>query len=539
MRQTLSPIQSLVALALLFLGGALVAHMSWQDQVVGLAADDAVYVMLADFFSPYSASTRAAAAFVAFHGTFPPGYPLALALFGAGSGNVYAAHVLTTLMALGGFALAGAYLRRAGATFWLAAAYMVILFLTPRSLLQHLELLSEPLYLVFSLAALLRYQTLAPEGDRRGVMMVAAFTAAAMLTRSAGIALVVAFVLWQIFAAGRQRYLSSLVVAVAPVVIWELIKHLVYVRTNVYADEMLASYPWRDPAALAAKLSKQLNELWTGWRVFMDVQRQPSSLPAAFALLAAALPALAQRIWAVKLDAVYFVLYMGMVLAWPYPDHTARFLYPVMPVVLFYAVLSIGMLPVARWRHAAHALLLGIIALGIFPSTGQILGKAMSPDEDMGAYARSRAYYASNEPLPALENNAWILGELAQAMRVSGELVPEGECVYTVHFEMFMFYGRRHARPPRVENVRDGTLATAGCKYLFVNWSTSHPYFRPGYPLTEPSLHYAVLYEHTGRSRDAPPGANATIAQLVRLLTPAEFEASRQPLAESPVGAKP
>ena len=38
--------------------GMLLVQLSWQEEVVGLATDDAVYLLLADYFLPYSHQLR-------------------------------------------------------------------------------------------------------------------------------------------------------------------------------------------------------------------------------------------------------------------------------------------------------------------------------------------------------------------------------------------------------------------------------------------------------------------------------------------------
>lgn len=161
-------IRRLVCAALIVLAALFLARFSWQGEIVGLVANDAAYILLADYFSPYSSATRSVAAFVAQHGVFPPLYPLTLALAGVGADSVWWAHVMTKMMVLAAMYAAARLFRHPQSNPGVAFVYAAMLFLMPSSLLQHLELLSEPLYLALTLGALPRYQGLAGAGNSTG-----------------------------------------------------------------------------------------------------------------------------------------------------------------------------------------------------------------------------------------------------------------------------------------------------------------------------------------------------------------------------------
>ena len=520
MRAIFKQKKHLIALLMLATAAALLAHLSWQGEVVGLVADDAVYLLLADYFSPYSHQLRQGAAFVSQHGVFPPAYPLFLSLLGADSYHVYYAHVLTTLVVLGALWACARYLVSSGSTFALAAAYLVVFFLLPRTLLQHVELLSEPLYLLLSMLALAKYQSLDVERDTHGVYWIAVFVCLATLTRAAGVALLFAFIFWQCSSAGKNRVWSSLLLAIVPLLIWEALKVLIYAQPKNYSQDLLNTYGLHDADALIRKIAQNFSALWTGWRQYIDVNAQFSSLPASILLPACALPALIVRLKQLRMDAIYFVLYLAMILMWPYPDHTARFLYPVIPLALFYVLISISWLHEKKWRSYLHGLTLGLTILAAAPSTVQILHKSIARDDGvLGNYGKTLALYKSTESLLTVENNVRIVRELTKAMQISGKLIPEGECVYATHFEMFMFFGKRYSRPITDNDVRNKMLANSpDCRYLFVNWSTSHPYIKPGYPLNETLLRHSILYEHLAPFPSAPDGMKGLVAQLVELL---------------------
>lgn len=523
---------ALIALLMLALAIALLGYLSWQGEVVGLVADDAVYVLLADYFSPYSQQLRHGAAFVSQHGVFPPGYPLFLALLGADSQHLYYAHMLTTFVILAACWVCARYLLSTGAAFALAMAYLAVFFLLPRTLLQHIELLSEPLYLLLSMLALLTCENLRGERDSYAVCRVAILICLATLTRTAGIALLVAFIFWQFSSAGRNRVWMALLLAIIPLLIWEALKSIIYAQPKSYSQDLLNTYHLYDLEALRQQLGRNFSALWAGWRQYLDVNAQMSSLPAAILLPLCTIPALLVRLRQFCLDAIYFVLYLGMILMWPYPDHMARFLYPIVPLGICYVVLSIGLLREKRWRAYLHAMTLGLTLLAAAPSTAQILYKSIARDDAvLGGYGKTHTLYRNTESLRTIESNVRILRELAKAMQISGTFVPEGECVYATHFEMFMYFGRRYSRPITDTEVRNKTMVTAPeCRYLLLNWSSSHPYFKPGYPLAETPLNYSILYQHAARLPNGPAGEEGIVAQLVLLLAPDTNAVASQPI---------
>ena len=97
----------IVALIFLVLSAGLYAF-SWNSGSVGFLSDDAVYLLMADGFSPFRSAEPGLIAYVMRQTLFPPLYPLLLAVLGAGSGSLLWAHLITTttlVLALGFYGL--------------------------------------------------------------------------------------------------------------------------------------------------------------------------------------------------------------------------------------------------------------------------------------------------------------------------------------------------------------------------------------------------------------------------------------------------
>ena len=95
---------------------------------------------------------------------------------------------------------------------------------------------------------------------------------------------------------------------------------------------------------------------------------------------------------------------------------------------------------------------------------------------------------------------------------------------------MFMYFDRRYSRPITDIEVRNKTLVTSPeCRYLLVNWSNSHPYAKPGYPVNDMPLSYGILYQHSAHLPNGPVGEQGIVAQLVLLLPPDINAVASQP----------
>jgi hypothetical protein len=74
--------------------------LTYPDPITGFNSDSAHYLFMADTLSPYHQTAGAEHQRIAVRiwqtSPFPPGYPLVLALFGAGTQHISRAHLVTT-----------------------------------------------------------------------------------------------------------------------------------------------------------------------------------------------------------------------------------------------------------------------------------------------------------------------------------------------------------------------------------------------------------------------------------------------------------
>ncbi len=191
----------------------------WSHVLGDLDGDNAFYLLTALHYSPWSSPSEAATFFA--HNQYPPLYSLLLAVFGGGE-SLLAAHLVSVTCLLLGFAALYLWVRALNRPPLIAGLLALLFALMPGTYMQALAILSENLYLLLTLTCLA--SVAAYENDKRNhwLWLAAICLAAAVLTRSAGISLLVAFAAY-LMMHRPPRFWLLIMAAAAPVVAWNLI----------------------------------------------------------------------------------------------------------------------------------------------------------------------------------------------------------------------------------------------------------------------------------------------------------------------------
>jgi hypothetical protein len=187
--------------------------------------------------------------------------------------------------------------------------------------------------------------------------------ACAALTRAIGIVLFAAYLLWllrRLMTEKRKPWPRELLPGLAVIVLlasWYALRpHPPVDSYGVAASWVVGSW-LQSPADALLRASRTFLDGWI--RSFMadhDVSRAARIVYAA--LLIVAIAGAAWRAWRGRLDAVFAVVYLAVVFAWPFSaDTTRRLLYPVIPLAILCIVeLVLGMLDGAAWSGRRRAL---------------------------------------------------------------------------------------------------------------------------------------------------------------------------------------
>jgi hypothetical protein len=476
----------------------------WSRVLGDFGGDNAFYLLIAQYFSPWSTASDVAVYFFT-HSLYPPLYPFALALFGGGE-SLLAAHVITITFLLLAFVTLYLWLRsldvdRAGATL------IVLLFaLLPGTYMHALSVLSENLFLFLTLVCIASVSRF--EADRRsGWLWLAAISlASTTLTRSAGVALLAAFMLYLIVHRPVRSWPIIGAAATLPMILWNLFSHK---EGPGYLGSLISKYGPDAFAALFSHLKTQAVLIAYGWISNFTASRVGFLVMAFAGVLA--LMGMAQRIRQRRLDGYYAAAYLLLILAWPYPSEAQRFVLVIAPVLLVQAWLLVERLP--KLNLGGHVLkpayiLMTAVALVAIPNL-LLTGKRFMQElpHELAEFRRAPGWYAI-DPVEAHMNISYdkLLVEHLSNIR---DVVPMGECLYGIKPSIIAYYTARiSVAPPRPQLDDASFNASLGdqeCRFYYLVGFASPSYPIAYYPLERLRDSLAVVSVASSPSRKAGP----------------------------------
>ena len=312
--------------------------------------DNAAYVSLANSLASGGSYAEAWHPGAPPHTKYPPLYPALLAvmmLLGAKTWGAFKA----ASMLLTGLAVAACFLvvRRA----WsprAAVAISALFALAPALLFSAQWILADPLFMVLTLTCLWLL-TPDPDVSRRSLFLGLAAAMAAYFTRSAGLPLLVAVVLW-LALQRRWKPLAAFAGAFAvPGLLWQLRAGADYLSEFWLVNPYVPDLGRAGPVELVTRFAENV---WT-----YATDHVPAGLTGLDGIAAGAVgvlvAALAFAGWLRRVREgpgvieIFFVLYAGLVLAWPAAWSGDRFALPAFPLLLLYAGQSAALI-LRRWR---------------------------------------------------------------------------------------------------------------------------------------------------------------------------------------------
>lgn len=491
--------------------------------VIGMFSDSVWYLALADYYRSLPFGTPPEHALQAYDSSrFPPLYALAIALSGGGIEHQRAVHYLTVALTIGAVAAVVWWSRESTRSTALALAAVPVTILTPALLYWLMVPLSEPLFLIVLLAALVAARRVR-EG-RMDLGVLAAIVAVLPLVRSAGIALIVAFLMWLVVGtdgSARRRIIAALI-AIVPAGLWSVYRahkpvHLDYggevsLSRMIEAGGSLAGFFRGQALALADAVQAWLG--LDGW--------SPASL-GVLALTAAAAWGWWLRLRARELDAYFVPIYLGMLLAWPYPLEMGRLVGVIMPIAALWSIVGASRwwarpappgAPVAPGAVLAVALLAGALAAPAWVALAARAAQAVPPE--LEPYKRVPAYFLAPGPESAaagLETSFRILALIDDAASI---IEPES-CAYTTQTALVMAASRGRIRTrttPALDPTRPTAPQLQQCAYVIVmRLGSRQRHAEALYPLTAA----AAIGEPVLVSRQRAGDQEVIVAALIRL----------------------
>lgn len=333
----------------------------WRPVPGGVWHDDGVYLLIGKALASGEGLTYAGVPGDLPAVKFPPLYPVALAglwLVLGGLGPVTLAAVLANLvlLAAAGTLLALALERSAGLQRTVAMVVGGLAIVSADVWRVALVALSEPLFMALTAAALLCWPSASRPTDRRGAMLLALVLTAAMLTRSAGAALVLGFAVALVLARGLRAALAVVALPVAAGVAWgmwaatsaqripEGMRDVLGPYGSWLTDQLLGA-PTAFVRALPAHLLQVLHRIFVLLLPGLDgIALWAAAVPLA-ALIAIGLALLHRRFPPVAWVAV---AYFAMLLLWPFVDR--RLVTPLHPLLVVTACTAV----IELWQRSSR-----------------------------------------------------------------------------------------------------------------------------------------------------------------------------------------
>jgi hypothetical protein len=463
------------------LGVLAALYFAWAicDRLTDLGGDSATYMLMARAWSPFVAAnpifTQAANGAI-----YPPLFPILIGLLG---GGFAAAHALVAGSLLVAITIYYLWLRETGLGAGLSTAAVLLFAALPGTYLIALNIWSENTYLCWSLLALLAASRVQCDSTRRQAWWWAATaaTVAALLTRSAGVPLLLTFTIFTVVR--RQlNWRAMLLVAWVPYLLWSIWTRLHGSGMSFIVRELQNSYgvdPW---SHLATQISSETQVLIVAW--FGLWFGAPASWPllavvAAFGLLCVV--GLTVRLGQGHFDAVYCALYLALLLVWPWPSEASRLLYVVIPILLGHGMwlldrLSRRLRP--RLQLAAHGVLAGLLTLAVLPSLAVCLQRRLQDVPiDAAAIKHSAGYYSD---FATDRQVAIATMQLVDDIPSLARRVPPSDCVFAIKPSAIMLLAERMSLgppPPGSDDIGfDRLLHQCRYAYLVKGQSATIPY---------------------------------------------------------------
>lgn len=491
-------------------------YLSSKNQIVGLIADDAMYLLMADYFSPYNNSISENAGFVMQTSQFPPLYPLLLSVLGATSEKVFWAHILTTLFLMGAFLIYYYWLRLEKVSNLASICLIFIVLCSPASFLMNIDLWSEHLYLL--LIFFVFYFLSKTDTNKNYQLIVAVFIGFIPLVRAVGLVIVVGYFLYLHLNNIKDKY-KFLSISLLPYIIWKIISFNFF-QTDIYQDTLSDFYNHSLWSHIKYLFTSQLFDLWEGWHECFDIRKNNFSGIISGVILALSLITLFIRLADKKMDSLYIVLYLLIIWIWPDDNHNMRFMFVIFPILLFYAYLTLQMMTkikvLVQLKTMISTASVLIILITFMPTNIYALNRlSVNTQTGLNAFKVTKFWLTAKNRKEA-DESIKIMDRMIFSYRHAGLFIPENECVYTAHQEQFMFYARKLAFSlPLKKEIINGDIMNnlSRCNYIHVLHTTSHPQFPGGYPIKELNNRFDYLMSF---KMDEAPGS-PVVAEILKI----------------------
>ena len=301
----------------------------WHDGLSSFASDSANYMLMGLYLSPWIDESFAILSLWPYQ-DFPPFFPLVLAATGAAH-NMIAAHILTLAFLIISLPLICIFTKQCFATNWQALVITSIFAISPSVWMNTLGILSENLYLLISLLILILFSKL----ETKNIIFSCFFgllLAVLILTRTIGLSMLVAYIIVGFNLYRKEKLdIKQFTIPIIITVVINLVAGILHHSSipSQYIDQF-------NKLAFGEQFIALIDAWFSSWQFYwVDTLILPYSVILLLGLLACL--GLFVRLRTFKLDAVYVLVYLFIILIWPHPGQALRFIYPIQVLLLINA----------------------------------------------------------------------------------------------------------------------------------------------------------------------------------------------------------
>jgi hypothetical protein len=194
-----------------------------------------------------------------------------------------------------------------------------------------------------------------------------------------------------------------------------------------------------------------------------------------------------RRLAELRFDAIYVVLYVMLLLVWPFSGEASRLSYPLLPVLL-----AQGMLLVNRLRLGGDApllrllpvLLLGLLTLGILPAlvlTARRFNAPLPPE--LAAARRTESFYLGDQQQSIQAAQSFT--KTLHGLKEIDHFVTSENCIFAVKPSVITLYSGRSSYLPPFSSSTDESFERGidQCRYAYLLAIVTTTFNQSLYPL--------------------------------------------------------
>jgi hypothetical protein len=449
-RQVHYAMVGVIVLGYLFLGWVVLPTAP-----VGFAWDDTWYLLMAEWFSGRQEHLPLVFEMMRLR-QYPPLLPFLVSMTGEILTDFSLAMRMNVALLALSSALALRWLAKEGLPWPVALLGALLVMLNPVALEFISILLSEPLFLFLTTLALML--AVNADGSFRRWLVLGLLAGLAIATRSAGWALAIAL-LGQCLLDRRYHASLAYLAGLALGLLFMAYLKAGLPDAHTYTQGFIDNLAGIDADYLVGHLAG----IYAGW-----VSLWGGAI-GAIAVLALVVPGLAMRLRAWRADAVYIVVSLAMLMAWPFPGQMGRFLWVLLPALLVSAGTTMRWVDSARLRAVVPgAVLLFAFALTVPNGVARISGQLLAPpDRDVRHLSRMSAWsMASNREsgMMTLRVSQMLLEDIG---RIAMETT-ERDCIYSEYPALVAFHALRMSSASPWNRVEDIGSFSLKCSYYYL-----------------------------------------------------------------------